>query len=90
MKKIGFIMIFGALLAFAGTGILYRYDAAGRLSQVTYSNGTILNYSYDGRGNMLRKRVFKPCYDFQALQDQYPQWPAAQSVPGLLALTTCP
>ena len=29
----------------------YTYDAAGRLTQVTYSGGTTISYSYDANGN---------------------------------------
>lgn len=29
----------------------HQYDSLGRLSQVTYSNGTVITYSYDAAGN---------------------------------------
>jgi len=34
----------------AGT-IAYTYDALGRLATVTYSDGTVITYSYDAAGN---------------------------------------
>ncbi|MDH0863428.1 RHS repeat protein [Mitsuaria sp. GD03876] len=33
----------------------YRYDALGRIEQVTYSNGATVTYTYDAAGN--RKAV---------------------------------
>jgi len=30
----------------------YRYDAAGRLTQVTYASGTTIVYGWDGQGNL--------------------------------------
>jgi len=31
---------------------LYEYDAAGRLSKVTYSTGQVVSYTYDDRSNL--------------------------------------
>ena len=35
----------------------YAYDDAGRLAQVTYPNGTTINYTYDAAGNVLSRQV---------------------------------
>jgi YD repeat-containing protein len=35
----------------------YAYDDAGRLTQVTYPNGTTINYTYDAAGNLLSRQV---------------------------------
>jgi YD repeat-containing protein len=43
-------------VAFAGSAA-YVYDSLGRLSQVTYSNGTVIKYSYDAAGNRLETVV---------------------------------
>jgi YD repeat-containing protein len=32
-------------------GATYTYDALGRLTQVTYTNGTTIVYTYDAAGN---------------------------------------
>src|SRR5260370_11479067 len=37
--------------------IQYSYDAAGRLTTVTYSSGTVIAYSYDKAGNLLRRNI---------------------------------
>ncbi len=50
-------MLFVTLLASAQNTTSYTYDAMNRLTQVTYSNGTTVNYSYDALGNRLTKRV---------------------------------
>jgi uncharacterized protein (TIGR03437 family) len=38
----------------------YAYDAAGRLSSITYPNGKVLSYTYDLNGNLLRRIVGTP------------------------------
>jgi len=35
----------------------YSYDAAGRLTGVTYANGSSISYSYDANGNLLSKAI---------------------------------
>lgn len=35
----------------------YTYDAAGRLTQVQYSNGQTIAYTYDAAGNLLTRTV---------------------------------
>lgn len=60
MKKILLISlaIFCSLeIATAQTGTTYIYDDLNRLTQVTYSNGTTINYTYDALGNRLSKTV---------------------------------
>ncbi len=37
--------------------VQYSYDAAGRLTTVTYANGTVIAYSYDKAGNLLRRNI---------------------------------
>lgn len=50
----GFVSLSGSL--FAAT-VGYQYDALHRLTQVTYANGTIIEYSYDPAGNRTRRLV---------------------------------
>jgi YD repeat-containing protein len=40
-------------------GATYAYDALGRLTQVTYTNGTTIVYTYDAAGN--RTSVIVTC-----------------------------
>jgi len=35
----------------------YTYDHNGRLVSISYSNGAMVNYSYDSEGNVLTKVV---------------------------------
>jgi YD repeat-containing protein len=47
------LFAFGAVYlsaALAGSAT-YLYDSLGRLTQVTYSNGTVIKYAYDSAGN---------------------------------------
>ena len=37
--------------------IEYAYDPAGRLAQVDYGNGIVIDYRYDANGNLLRRQV---------------------------------
>ena len=39
--------------ALAGTAT-YTYDPLGRVTQVSYSNGTVITYTYDAAGNRTR------------------------------------
>jgi YD repeat-containing protein len=32
-------------------GVNYTYDSLGRLTEVTYTNGTTITYNYDAMGN---------------------------------------
>ncbi len=40
--------------------VQYAYDAAGRLTNATYSNGTVIAYTYDKAGNLLKRSVTSP------------------------------
>lgn len=42
---------------FAQSTVSYKYDANNRLTKVTYSNGTMVTYTYDELGNRLSKKV---------------------------------
>ena len=44
------------ILASAAT-VNYTYDEAGRLTTVTYGNGTAIAYTYDKAGNLLRRAI---------------------------------
>lgn len=44
----------------AGT-VRYSYDAQGRLAMVTYSDGTIISYTYDAAGNRTASSVLVGC-----------------------------
>lgn len=49
--------LFVTLQTFAQGTVKYEYDANNRLTQVTYSNGVIVSYTYDALGNRLSKKV---------------------------------
>lgn len=56
-----FIVLFFVLLGqLYAEEITYTYDALNRITQVEYSNGTIISYIYDEIGNRLVKSVSKP------------------------------
>jgi YD repeat-containing protein len=40
----------------------YTYDAAGRLTQVNYGNGTVVTYTYDAAGNLLSRSTQTSSY----------------------------
>lgn len=52
-------ILIGALFgtSLSATAITYSYDTAGRLSQVSYDNGTSITYSYDNNGNLLQRQT---------------------------------
>ena len=50
-------IMFASLQAFAQGTVKYEYDALNRLTQVTYSNGVTVTYTYDNLGNRLSKKV---------------------------------
>jgi YD repeat-containing protein len=60
MKSVLYSLLFFA--AFADGAITYTYDAAGRLTQANYGNGTVITYSYDPAGNLLNRSVQTPSY----------------------------
>jgi YD repeat-containing protein len=43
--------------ALAAQTVNYTYDAAGRLTGVSYPNGTTITYTYDPAGNLLSRQV---------------------------------
>jgi YD repeat-containing protein len=43
--------------ALAAQTVNYTYDAAGRLTGVSYPNGTTIAYTYDPAGNLLSRQV---------------------------------
>lgn len=47
-------MVAGAL---AAQTVNYTYDAAGRLTGVSYPNGTVITYTFDAAGNLLSRQV---------------------------------
>ncbi|MBN9694429.1 MAG: RHS repeat protein [Zoogloea sp.] len=47
---LGLVAAVCAVSAHAGSAS-YTYDTLGRLTQVSYSNGTVIAYSYDAAGN---------------------------------------
>lgn len=60
LKKVSIILSFLFLLfacsAMADT-VTYYYDELNRLIRVEYSNGKVIEYSYDAAGNRLTKNV---------------------------------
>ena len=48
-----FSLSIAATPAQAGTAT-YTYDPLGRVTQVSYSNGTVITYTYDAAGNRTR------------------------------------
>lgn len=48
-------ILFASLQAFAQGTVKYEYDANNRLTQVKYSNGIVVTYTYDALGNRLTK-----------------------------------
>ena len=45
------------VLTFAQSNVKYEYDEINRLTKVTYSNGTVVEYTYDALGNRTEKEV---------------------------------
>jgi uncharacterized protein (TIGR03437 family) len=44
----------------AAQSLSYAYDAAGRVSSITYPSGKIVSLIYDASGNLLRRQVITP------------------------------
>ncbi len=42
-----------AVPALAGNTVTYTYDALGRLTKITFDNGTTQTYTYDAAGNRI-------------------------------------
>jgi YD repeat-containing protein len=40
-----------------GSGVVYGYDAVGRVTSALYDNGTCLAYAYDANGNRTSQTV---------------------------------
>lgn len=61
MKKrllLSILLVFiGMIYLNAQSKISYEYDNLYRLTKVTYSNGTIVSYTYDALGNRISKKV---------------------------------
>ena len=55
------ILMLACALCFAGAlyadGATYTYDNAGKLSSISYANGTVVNYTYDAAGNLTSRTV---------------------------------
>ncbi len=43
--------------ALSADTVNYKYDDAGRLTSVSYADGTVIAYSYDNAGNLLARSV---------------------------------
>lgn len=46
----------GAVMTLLASGVLagsvsYQYDVLGRVTKVSYGNGTVITYTYDAAGN---------------------------------------
>lgn len=50
-------IVFVSLQTFAQGTTKYKYDENNRLTQVTYSNGVTISYTYDALGNRLSKTI---------------------------------
>ena len=59
MKRLLYTLaiLFVTLQTFSQGRVKYEYDANNRLTQVTYSNGVTVSYTYDALGNRLSKKV---------------------------------
>jgi chitodextrinase len=55
IQRIGIVMLAGVLAAMPATvdsaSATYQYDTKGRVSSITYDDGTVVNYAYDLNGN---------------------------------------
>jgi YD repeat-containing protein len=57
------VLLFAALLLaviLSADTVNYKYDDAGRLTGVSYADGTVIAYTYDNAGNMLARTVTAP------------------------------
>ena len=51
------VMMFAVLQASAQTSVNYNYDDLNRLTEVNYSNGVKVRYTYDALGNRMTRTV---------------------------------
>jgi len=51
-----FFFSFLPVQAFSST-VIYKYDAAGRLTSANYSVGNSIAYTYDASGNLLKREI---------------------------------
>ena len=52
-------ILFAALTASAQTSVSYTYDDLNRLTEVSYSNGVKVKYTYDALGNRMTRTITK-------------------------------
>ncbi len=45
------LIVLGAVVSASANPTTYTYDTLGRVSTVTYPNGTVVTYTYDPAGN---------------------------------------
>lgn len=60
--------------------ITYTYDALNRITQVQYSDGTIITYTYDEIGNRLIKSVSQPTAEIASEQMLVAEMPIPESI----------
>lgn len=61
-RSLAFVyLVLLAITAFSQTTKNHEYDAAGRLTRTTYSNGVQIFYTYDALGNRTSKTVINGC-----------------------------
>jgi YD repeat-containing protein len=51
------VLLFTSIIASYGESVQYFYDELNRLIQVRYSDGTVINYSYDQAGNRIAETI---------------------------------
>jgi YD repeat-containing protein len=51
------LLVGAASLSLRADAVTYIYDDAGRLTSVTYANGTSISYTYDAAGNLTARTV---------------------------------
>ena len=54
--SLSFLLLLSSF-AYAET-VTYQYDSLNRLTGAQYTNGTVIEYSYDAAGNILSRKVF--------------------------------